>query len=76
MPMSARLHYGVAGIALITGAFLGTLTLLEEAALCALFSLACVHQAQNLATEHRLGGLDRILFMVLRHLDDVRRKLR
>lgn len=66
---------GLAGLAMLTGAVLGALSLTEEAALCALFALACVHQAVQHGTESRLDETSEVLFLILRRLDEVRGRI-
>lgn len=72
--MNTSLHYLLACIALVMGGALVAVAMLEEAALCALFSLACLHQAHVFAAERDLRRLDDLLFVILRQLDEVRRK--
>lgn len=69
-------HHLLACLAMLIGAGLAFMSLLEEAALCALFSLACLHQAHMQAADREQRRMDELLFMVLRQLDEVRNRMR
>lgn len=62
----------LACLALLIGGVFAMLSLHEETALCALFALACLHQAHTLAADRERRRIDELLFMVLRQLDEVR----
>lgn len=73
--MNARLaHLALAAMALLVGGALCLGALIEEAALSALFALACLHQACHAGDDPRLHKADQLLFLILRHLDDLRRR--
>lgn len=71
-----RIHLILAVTALLLGGILWLGAQPEEAALCALFALACFHQAQHAGTALQLSQADQTLFLILRHLDELQRRLR
>lgn len=66
------LHHLLACLALLIGGGFAVLSMLEEAALCALFLLACLHQAHVLAADRERHRTDELLLIILRQLDEVR----